>query len=77
MATIKDVANLAGVSVATVSRMMNNRGVVSDKTRRKVMRAMKELSYRPNEMARALQTRKKPPLWAFWSLPSTIRFSAV
>ena len=58
MATIKDVANLAGVSVATVSRMMNNRGVVSDKTRRKVMRAMKELSYRPNEMARALQTRK-------------------
>lgn len=58
MATIKDVASLAGVSVATVSRMMNNRGVVSDKTRRKVTQAMRKVNYRPNEMARALQTRK-------------------
>ena len=58
MATIKDVAEAAGVCVATVSRIMNNRGSISEKTRRKVLQAMKELDYHPNEMARSLQTRR-------------------
>ncbi len=58
MATIKDVAREAGVSVATVSRIMNNRGAISDKTRKKVHKVMKELNYLPNEMARALQTKR-------------------
>lgn len=58
MATIKDVAKKAGVSVATVSRMMNNRVTVSEKTRKKINRAIRELDYKPNAMARALQTRK-------------------
>lgn len=58
MPTIKDVARQAGVSVATVSRIMNNRGAISEKTRKKVHKVMKELNYHPNEMARALQTRR-------------------
>ncbi|MEX1377245.1 MAG: LacI family DNA-binding transcriptional regulator [Eubacteriales bacterium] len=58
MATIVDVAERAGVSIATVSRIMNNRGPISDKTRKKVYKAMKELDYKPNEIARALQKKK-------------------
>lgn len=48
---IKDVAERAGVSVTTVSRVLNNRGSVSEKTRTKVNRVMKELNYYPNQLA--------------------------
>ena len=58
MATIKDVAKHAEVSIATVSRIINNRGPISSKTREKVYESMKALQYQPNEMARALQKKK-------------------
>ena len=58
MATIIDVAERAGVSVATVSRMMNNPEVVSEKTTKKIHKAMEELRYQPNAVARALQQKK-------------------
>lgn len=58
MATIKDVAKHADVSIATVSRIINNRGAISEKTRRKVRASMEALNYQPNEMARALQKQK-------------------
>ncbi|MFD1905082.1 LacI family DNA-binding transcriptional regulator [Paenibacillus rhizoplanae] len=54
MANLKDVAKQAGLSVNTVSRVLNNRGYISDKTKEKVYRVMKEMNYQPNEMARAL-----------------------
>lgn len=54
MATIKDVAERSGVTVTTVSRVLNNRGYISDKTRKKVQAVMEELDYHPNEVARAL-----------------------
>ncbi|WP_338540723.1 LacI family DNA-binding transcriptional regulator [Paenibacillus tundrae] len=54
MATIHDVALRAGVSVTTVSRVLNNRGYISQKTRDKVYQTMSELNYRPNEIARSL-----------------------
>jgi len=54
MATLQDVAARAGVTVTTVSRMLNGRVKVSGKTREKIEKAMRELDYRPNEMARAL-----------------------
>ena len=58
MTTIKDVANLAGVSVATVSRVINDRGYVHADTRKKVEDAVKALNFSPNEVARSLYKRK-------------------
>ena len=54
MATIKEVAELAGVSVATVSSALNDSGYVSEVARDKVLRAVKELNFYPNEVARSL-----------------------
>ncbi|NDJ56532.1 HTH-type transcriptional regulator GalR [Enterobacteriaceae bacterium 4M9] len=54
MATIKDVARLAGVSVATVSRVINHSPKASDASRQAVLSAMEQLSYHPNANARAL-----------------------
>lgn len=54
MATIKDVARLAGVSVATVSRVINDSPKASDASRQAVTCAMEELNYHPNANARAL-----------------------
>lgn len=50
MATLKDVAEKVGVSITTVSRVMNGRGAISRETRDKVFAAMKELNYFPNEI---------------------------
>ena len=54
MATIYEVSDLAGVSLATVSRVMNKNARVSEKTEKKVREAMEVLGYRPNSMARSL-----------------------
>lgn len=54
MATIKDVARLAGVSVATVSRVINHSPKASSASREAVNNAMKSLNYHPNANARAL-----------------------
>jgi len=54
MATIKDVAKLAGVSVATVSRVINHSPKASESSREAVTNAMLELQYHPNANARAL-----------------------
>lgn len=58
MVTIKDVAKEAQVSVATVSRVINNQGYVHEDTRAKVEKAIKALQYRPNNVARSLFKKK-------------------
>ena len=58
LATLRDVADRAGVTVTTVSRMLNGRVNVSEKTRNRIEEAMRELDYRPNEMARALAKKQ-------------------
>lgn len=57
MITIRDVARQAGVSVATVSRALNNSALVSQDTREAVMKAVAQLGYRPNANAQALATQ--------------------
>ncbi|MBB6348100.1 LacI family transcriptional regulator [Nonomuraea muscovyensis] len=56
MARIKDVAAQAGVSVATVSRVLNDNPSVTEETRNRVHDAMATLNYRPNAVARSLRT---------------------
>ncbi len=58
MATIKDVAKLAGVSVATVSRVLNDIDNVKPKTAKKVKKAIDELNYHPNLLGRTLRCMK-------------------
>lgn len=52
--TIKDVANKAGVSIATVSLILNNNERISTETKRRVLKAVKELDYHPSRSARRL-----------------------
>ncbi|EPR7548232.1 LacI family DNA-binding transcriptional regulator [Vibrio fluvialis] len=56
MATINDVCKAAGVSKATVSRVLNGSGQVKEATRQVVMKAMSDLGYQPNALAQALAT---------------------
>lgn len=55
---LEDVAALAGVSKTTVSRVLNNRGYLSEKTKQKVFDSMKALHYRPNDVARQLFSKE-------------------
>ncbi|WP_280768802.1 LacI family DNA-binding transcriptional regulator [Salipaludibacillus daqingensis] len=58
MATIKDIAKIAGISVTSVSRVLNNRGYLSNDLKKKVQSAIEELNYQPNELARSLQKKQ-------------------
>ena len=58
MTTIQDVAKHAQVGVATVSRVLNGTGYVKDSTKERVLQAIKELNYTPNEMAKNLFHRR-------------------
>ena len=57
-AKIFDVAEMAGVSIKTVSRVVNNEPNVQEKTREKVMQAIERLDYRPNVAARGLSGKR-------------------
>ena len=56
--SMKDVARKAGVSVATVSHIINKTRFVRAETRKKVLKAMKKLNYYPNFAARSLRNQK-------------------
>jgi LacI family fructose operon transcriptional repressor len=58
MATIKDVAQAAGVSTATVSRVLANNAPIKPETRERVLSAIAKLNYRPNLIARSLRVQK-------------------
>lgn len=58
MATIRDVSKLAGVSVATVSRVINKKGYVSKETEDAILKAIEMLNYTPSDVARRLAGKK-------------------
>ena len=70
--TMREVAAAAGVSIATVSFVVNNTKPVTPETRQRIERAMAELGFRPNVVARALASRRTQilalvtPLSPFW-----------
>jgi len=58
-ARIKDIAELAGVSIGTVDRVLHERGEVAEKTMERILKITKNLNYSPNFIARALKTKKR------------------
>ncbi len=62
MATIKDIASAAGVSLATVSRVINDGPKVGKATRERIKKIMEEMGYRPNANARALVNKRSASL---------------
>ena len=77
MATIKDVAKKANVSVATVSRVINNTGYVNQETRQLVLNAIEALGYVPNELARSLFRKQSKIIGMIVPHISTIFFAAL
>src|SRR5437763_6629784 len=70
----KQIAEVAGVSQATVSLVLSGRGVSSEDTKRRVLHAAEELKYRPNLLVHGIQTGKSkmigvmaPPFDYYWS----------
>ncbi len=63
MPTIKDVARAAGVSIATVSRVLNHRDRVDDETRKHVFRIVEKMQYTPNNIAVSM-VRKRSKILA-------------
>ena len=59
MATIKEIAELAGVSRGTVDRVLNNRGSVRAKTAEKILEIAKALDYKPNKAGLTLAAQKR------------------
>ena len=59
MATIKEIADLAGVSRGTVDRVLNNRGSVNPQTAQKIMEIVHALDYKPNRAGLVLAAQKK------------------
>ncbi|WP_010677301.1 LacI family DNA-binding transcriptional regulator [Bacillus timonensis] len=58
MVTMKEIARLANVSSATVSRVLNNSGYVSDEVRKRILKIIEETGYIPSEHAKALRTKQ-------------------
>lgn len=74
MASIHDVAKEAGVSVATVSKVINDYPDVSEKTRKKVNIAIELLKYQPNVVARGLVKRRSWTVGVLLTVPFTNPF---
>jgi LacI family transcriptional regulator, sucrose operon repressor len=58
LVTIKEIAEMAGVSRTTVSRVLNNSGYVSEDARKRVEKVIEETGYAPSEQAKSLRTKK-------------------
>ncbi|MCG8571327.1 MAG: LacI family transcriptional regulator [Spirochaetes bacterium] len=83
MATQEDVARLAGVSFITVSRVINSKDNVKEETKKRVLKAIKELNYYPNSLGRALNNNRVftlgavSPLFQGYSLESDLYFAKI
>lgn len=70
MSSIRDVARAAGVSVTTVSYVLNNKGSISEETRRRVLDTVERMSYRRNTAARSLRDAATRIIGYAWKTPT-------
>jgi len=75
LATIRDVAKEAGVSIAAVSFAINGTGTLSEETRKKILEAVGKLNYRPNASAKGLVSGKVNTIGLIMPKPGTDFFS--
>ncbi|MEC0333422.1 substrate-binding domain-containing protein [Paenibacillus macerans] len=75
--TIKDVANKANVSIATVSRVLNNLPGYSEKTKDKVFKAIEEIGYQPNAIARGLINKRTHTIGVMFPTVSSLFSSEI
>ena len=68
MATVKQIAERANVSIGTVDRVLHNRGRVSEETRERVLEIVRMLDYTPNRAAQVLASRKKKLHLGFFAM---------
>jgi DNA-binding LacI/PurR family transcriptional regulator len=64
--TLKQVATRAGVSYQTVSKVLNGKAQVADETRQRIMHAVQELGYRPNQIARNMRAKRSHMIGYSW-----------
>ena len=64
--TIKDIANVAGVSYSTVSKALNDSPLVKEKTKQKIIKISKEMGYKPNFAARSLVSNQTKVIGLIW-----------
>ncbi len=67
---LKDIAEIAGVSIGTVDRVIHNRGEVAESTKRKIEAILRETNYSPNLIARVLKSKKRFHLVSLLPEPS-------
>ncbi len=77
MATIKDVARRAGVSVATVSRVLNKSDTVTPRTRQRVLDAIREMDYNPNLLGRNLRQSRTNKILVLLPTVSNMFYSRI
>ena len=77
MATIKDVARLAGVSTTTVSHVINKTRFVAETTQERVQAAVKELNYAPSAVARSLKCNTTRTIGMLVTQSTNLFFSEV
>ncbi len=77
MPTVKDVAQRAGVSVATVSRCLSGSSPVKAQTKERVLQAVRELDYRPDQVARSLRRRRTTVIALIISTIENVFFTEV
>ena len=66
MATIKDVAKMAGVSTTTVSHVINKTRFVAEETEKLVLQAIQDLKYSPSAVARSLKVNTTKSIGNYW-----------
>lgn len=75
--TIKDVAAAANVSIATVSRILNNQSGYSEQTKEKVVKVIKEIGFQPSAVARGLVSKKNKDDWCITAKCDSFIFGKV
>ena len=71
MATIKEIAKRAGVSIGTVDRVIHNRGKVAPEKKERILKIIEELDYQPNDAAQRLTLLKKRIRFTFFVVDPT------